>query len=174
MSKKTDTTVLSNGVLYDMYRDTSSHDTCRQCDISGGCGTKSFRCRNYGLGIYWVRSKNQKPKEFTLDDVPENAILTCRNGATYTKIGDIFTFYEPHGLPTSVRYLWKIVKEFRPHGFIVNMDKRPSPYDIVSIKEITFGIELLSPQKHKYFVVDSEDEIVKEFESEKELHLIKE
>ena len=98
------------------------------------------------------------PKEFTLDDMPENAVIEISLfEGPRIKIGN--KVYRP-GQKTITYQEWlQKVEEFGSK--------------ITSIKPITIGKEELITQPTTYLVIDEEDEIVSEIKSTKNLKLIK-
>jgi len=110
------------------------------------------------------------PKPFTIDNVPENAILTYRNGERQLKCGDHIIHLDSE----SAGFKWSEnnTRFLNKNLTLINRDYKG--WDYVSIKEITIGPELMQPEKLKYSVVDTEDNILQTLESTKELHLVKE
>jgi len=152
-------TINLNGQGYEFER--SSNMRCSECVFSQTngrdchCDNKGFSCNIAKLGSAgrWIKSvliQSNTPKPFTIDDIPENALLTLRTGQVLYKLGNRISNMMGYSAP-----------------FTDN--KR----DIISVQEITFG-ENLMPKTLRYSVVDTEDNIVHTLESTKELHLVKE
>ena len=158
---------------------------CTNCDLDKNCPFRqnnSISCIDFchankiNTSCYFTLLPNQKPipKPFTINDVPENAILICRNGAIYKKYGNkvVYLFRASDGSYFNNLMNWDTAK--------MNWDTKLkgnngyAAINIISIKEVIIGPELMQPEILKYSVVDTEDTVVHQLESTKELHLVKE
>jgi hypothetical protein len=185
--------VCLNGITYIANIVSSCKRGCEKCMFFGDnlassaniCNAfhgSGFECTNfmkkYMPGFEYeayFEKKVVKPivKPFTINDVPENAILISKNGSQYKKYGNSVhaNFWD-----NTARMLhWEQLKQTLNNDFTKKGDSpNIANWDIVSVKEITIGPELMQPKVFKYSVVDTEDAIVHTLESSKELHLIKE